>query len=143
MATKKELLDYRGKPRVQTVNDQPSKTIQSDAHLADIQKILGQFGHTGILDSLQDADDVYMDVSEFTDFTTMHAQAEEAKARFMELPSKVREVFNHDVFEWLDAAHDPEKAARANSELAAKGLIPTPEEEVPAAAPPADAPSTP
>jgi len=142
MATKKKVLDYRGKPRFQTVNDLPSKTIQSDAHMADIKHILGQFGHTGILESLQNADDLYLDVSEFSDYTTMHAQAEEAKEHFMKLPSKIREVFNHDVFEWLDAAHDPEKAARANSELAARGLIPTPEEEVPAAAPPEDGAST-
>jgi len=144
MATKKKaVLDYRGKPRFQTVNEEPSKTIQSDAHMADIKHILGQFGHTGIMESLQNADDLYMDVSEFTDYTTMHAQAEEAKEHFMKLPSKVREVFDHDVFEWLDAAHDPEKGARAHSELTARGLIPTPEEEVPPAPPPADPPSTP
>ncbi len=102
------VLDNRGNPRVQTVNDDPSMTVQSDAHLADINQIMEKFATEGI-QSLDEADLMYKDVSEFTDLADALNQAREAEVVFMKLPSKVREIFNHDVAEWLDTAHDEEK----------------------------------
>ncbi len=101
-------IDSRGKPRVQTVNDGESMTVQSDAHLADIQNIMAQYAETG-MESLDEADLVYKDVSEFTDLQDAFAQAALAEIEFMKLPSKVREVFEHDVAVWLDTAHDEDK----------------------------------
>ncbi len=101
-------IDVRGKPRVQTVNQMPSKTVQSDAHLADITTILRQWA-VGGEDSLDVTADMFRDISEFTDYADAMRHAKVAELEFMRLPSKVREIFHHDVFEWLDTAHDKEK----------------------------------
>jgi len=103
-----QIVDYRGKPRVQTINKEPSMTVQSDAHLADLNNIMANFGQ-GRIDMLDDVDLQYRDVSEFTDLSDALMQARDAEIEFMKLPSKVREIFMHDVAVWLDTAHDKEK----------------------------------
>ncbi len=100
--------DSRGKDRVQTVNDDPSETVQSDAHLADIQNIMARFGQEGRA-MLDEADLNFLDVTEFTDLADALRQSNEAQEAFMKLPRKVREIFDHDVAVWLDTAHDQEK----------------------------------
>lgn len=130
-------LDSRGKPRVQTSFEGiESLTVQSDAHRADIRNILRQYKQVGIVDNLNRAEAVFKDVSEFTDFSDAMRMASMAEQDFMKLPSKVREIFNHDVAEWLDTAHDPEK----RDALVAAGIIEAsvaPIEEVgPAVVPP-------
>jgi hypothetical protein len=107
MAT--EILDARGRPRVQTVNKLPSKTVQADAKRADINHIMRKFSKAELLAGLDRADLQFLDVTEFTDLSDALRQAAHAERVFMRLPSKVRELFNHNVAEWLDAAHDPEK----------------------------------
>lgn len=102
-------LDARGRERVMTEFPEESKTIQSDAHRADIKFILKQYAEVGILDSLNRAEGEYLDISEFEDYADAVRQAKVAEVEFMKLPSKVREIFHHDVAEWLDTAHDPEK----------------------------------
>lgn len=92
--------------RVRTLNEDPSKTVQSDAHRADIKQVLAQYEATGVLANLNDVDLQFRDVSEFTDYADLMQQNKEAEAEFMRLPSKVREVFEHDHTVWLDAAHD-------------------------------------
>lgn len=111
--------DARGKLRslFQTVNDQPSETVQSDAHLTDIQHIMKQFGIVGMSEHLDLTDRQFMDVSEFTDYADMMNHVREAETAFMDLPSKIRERFDHDVFKWLDAAHErraPEERSRSS-----------------------------
>lgn len=101
-------LDYRGKRRYQTVNNDDPITIQSDAHLADVNRIMETFLKTGT-GMLDDAALRYQDVSDFTDLGDALRQARDAEIEFMKLPSKVREVFDHDVATWLDSAHDQEK----------------------------------
>ncbi len=101
-------LNSRGQPRLQTINDEESKTVQSDAHLADINVIMHNFAQTGDA-MLDEADLLYKDVSEFTDLQDALNQANLAESHFLTLPSKVREVFNHDVAVWLDTAHDQDK----------------------------------
>lgn len=106
------VLDYRGKPRVQTVNDEPSLTVQADTLQTDIQEILRPYSPAGLAVMLDDAELVYADVSDYSDYADMMRNAKLAEAEFMKLPSKVREVFEHDVMNWLDAANDPEKRSR-------------------------------
>lgn len=101
----KVLSEVRRRPRVQTVNEEESLTVQSDRNRADIKMILQRYEATGGIVSMRDVDLAYRDVSEFEDFTDMMRQTREAEAAFMRLPSKVRELFHHDVMEWLDAAH--------------------------------------
>lgn len=131
----------RRKPRHQTINDLPSKTVQSDRNQSDIKAILRRYNATGIVDHLNRVEGVFMDISEFTDFRDMQLQTKEAEKAFMQLPSKAREVFDHDVYTWLDYAHDPEKRVDLIPKLQALGfdtpggnLKPTP------TPPPADPP---
>lgn len=100
--------DYRGKPRVRTKIIGPSLTVQSDMEVADIHNIMRQFEQGG-MKLLDEADLAYRDVSEFTDLQDAMNQAKEAEVEFKKLPSKIREIFNHDVAEWLDTAHDADK----------------------------------
>ncbi len=117
-AREESKVDARGRPRVQTVNEEESMTIQSDAHLADMKNILAQFGAGGMQD-LDEAALQFSDVSSFTDLQDAMNQAKAAEIEFMKLPSKVREIFNHDVAVWLDTAHDKEK----RDALVAAGFI--------------------
>lgn len=105
------LLDSRGKARVQTVFEDESKTVQSDAHLADIRQILGAFGVQGIdvLEHLQLTEEDFFDVDEFDDFADVMRHVTVANEEFMKLPAFIREIFNHDPAVWLDHAHDKEK----------------------------------
>ncbi len=121
-------VDSRGRPRVQTVNDDPSETIQSQAQEADINEILRKYKAVGIVDNLNYAEATFMDVTAFEDYADVMNQTILAEREFLKLPSKVREIFNHDVAQWLDAAHDQEK----RDELVAKGLIKGPAEDGPA-----------
>lgn len=109
-------IEGRPKARVQTfflVEDEDgrivpeeSMTAQSDVVRSDIKHILAKYEQTGVLVGMRQVDLAYRDVSEFTDFADLMRENAEAKQAFMRLPSKVRETFNHDVAEWLDAAHD-------------------------------------
>lgn len=120
-----EQLDYRGKPRApyQTVNEMESRTIQSDAPKADIQKIIDSYRRVGIVEHLNQTEARFADVSEHDDYAQLMRTVRQAEVEFMKLPSKVREEFNHDVSAWLDAAHDVEK----RDALVEEGVIEAPE----------------
>lgn len=112
--------DRRGRARVQTVNDEDSLTVQSDSVKADIHEILRPYGPLGMDQILNDADAMFMDVSEFTDYADMMRQTADAEFEFMKLPPKIRRAFDNDVYKWLDAAHDPEKRRNVLEKL---GLV--------------------
>lgn len=130
-------IDGRPRPRVQTVNELESRTVQSDRDGADIKKIIQTYERNGVLIKPGAVDLAFKDVSEFTDFADMMRQTKEAEAEFMRLPSKVREVFAHSVYNWLDAAHDPEKLEVVRPQLEELGVL------EPRAAPPAAPPPPP
>lgn len=100
------LIDDDGRKRVQTVNDDEDRTVQSDVERAEIRNILAKYEATGIIDHMRAVDLQFRDVTEFTDLSDAMQQAKAAENEFMALPSKLREVFDHDVTKWLDAAHD-------------------------------------
>jgi len=110
--------------RVQTVNDGESLTVQSEARQADIRQIIRRYAEVGILDHLKEVELRYADVSEFTDLGDALRQAKAAEQQFLKLPSKVRELFNHDVAEWLDTAHDQDKQDALKPRLQALGVLP-------------------
>ncbi len=132
-------VDSRGKlrSRFQTVNDDESLTVQSDEQNANVNEILRKFKAVGIVDHLNRGEAMFPDISEFTDFADAMRIAKEAEREFDTLPSKIREIFHHDVAEWLDAAHDQEK----RDALVAAGIIEAPVEEIsPAVDPAGEAP---
>lgn len=115
--------EVRKRPRVRTVNLEPSLTVQSDAAKADIRKILSKYKEIGILDHMRNVQLTYADVSQFSDFADMARATKEAQKAFMKLPSKVRELFNHDHLVWLDCAHDPEQLEALRPQLEELGVI--------------------
>jgi len=119
----KELSDVRRRPRVQTVNTLPSVTVQSDLVRSDIRHILAKYKQTGVVEHMRNVDLEFRDVSEFPDFADLMLQSKEAEKVFLRLPSKVREVFDHDVAVWLDCAHDADKLKALQPELEALGLV--------------------
>lgn len=131
----------RRRPRVQTVNTLPSKTVQSDVTRTEIKHILAKYRQTGVVEHMRNVDLQFRDVSEFSDFSDLMYQSKEAEKVFMKLPSKVRGVFDHDYAKWLDAAHDPEKLEALRPRLEKIGVL-APKEPlvaapvVPAAVPP-------
>lgn len=123
-----------GTTRVYTVNVSPSRTQQADAEKADIRNILRKYEVTGIVDHMRDVDLQFRDITEFDDLADALQQAKEAEYHFMQLPSKLREVFDHDVAKWLDAAHDADKLEALRPQLEALGVMePLPEEPAPVA----------
>lgn len=123
----------RRRPRVRTVNTEESKTVQSDVFRTEIKHIMAKYKQVGIIEHLRDVDLQFRDVSEFQDFADLMFQSKEAEKVFMELPSKVRAVFDHDVAKWLDAAHDSEKLDALRPKLEAVGVLEP--EEVPVVTP--------
>lgn len=130
-------LDFYGNPRVQTVFNDESLTVQSDAEKADINRILKRHS-MGIIDHMADVDARYMDVSEFSDYADAYRESKRAEMEFMKLHPKVRRVFNNDVAEWLDAAHEADitktKWAPGLQELGLLEVPPAPQmvnEEIP------------
>lgn len=127
-------------PRVRTVNDEPSMTVQSDRNRSEIKQILAKYAETGVVDHMRNVDLQFRDVSEFEDFADLMLQTKVAEQEFLKLPSKLREVFDHDVMTWLDCAHDPEKLEALRPQLEELGVmkpLPDPDPEPPI--PPADA----
>lgn len=137
MTTRSVQKDSRGRLRrdSQTHNTLPSKTVQSDAHLADIGEIMRKFRISGDI-NLDGAEGMFLDVSGFTDFADVQRQTVEATAVFMKLPSKVREIFNHDVADWLDTAYDADKRER----LVTAGFLEADQEEEVVVVPDVDTP---
>lgn len=115
--------DGRRKFRVRTRNTSPSMTYQADRDRADIRKIIQRYERNGVIIKPQDVGMVFKDVTEFTDFSDLMMQSAVAKQAFMRLPSKVREVFGHDVSNWLDAGHDPQKLEQLRPELEELGVL--------------------
>jgi len=127
-----EQLDYRGRPRAQyqTVNNEPSCTVQSESDETDIKKIIQKYNNTGIIEHLNTVEATYADVSTFSDFAEVMNHAKAAETEFMKLPSKIREKFDHDVATWLDTSHDEDKREALLAETDDKPL-PEPTEPPP------------
>ena len=121
-----DTLDARGKPRFQTVNDEESRTIQSDSHEANIKTILGRHGVSGVIEHMGETELQFGDISEIDDYADAMHRVNEANERFMRLPAKVREAFDNDPAVWLDAVHDGLSEAQ-RARLIKHGFI---EEEV-------------
>ncbi len=129
-----EQLDSLGRKRskYQTHNTMPSVTVQADSEKADINKILKRYKEVGIMEKLDLTEAHFPDVTEIGDFQDVMQTARMAEEEFMKLPSKVREIFKHDVANWLDTAHDQEKRASLIEEGVLKPV------EQPAPPPPPD-----
>lgn len=115
-----------GHKRVQTINKSKSLTQQSDREFSELKQILSKYEMTGVMEHLRNVDLEFRDITTFTDYHEAMREAERAKVAFMELPSKVREAFEHDHGQWLDAAEDGLSEAQT-ARLIKSGYLPAPE----------------
>lgn len=124
--------------RVQSVNEDPSLTVQSLASETDINHIINRYDQTGLIKHLNRAEAQFADVTEVSDYRTALEQVRAADEVFSQLPATVRQVFNNDPAQFLDAAHDPDK----RDLLVKAGLLDPDDHDVPATPEPPAKPST-
>lgn len=116
------------RPKIYSAYDPPPKvrlrdfgkmiTRQSEAAAVDVNRIVGQFVKTGVLPQVQ-AQALFADVSEMTDYRDALHQVELADKMFMSLPAKVRAKFENDPATFLDFCSDPQN----REELEGLGLV--------------------
>lgn len=112
-----------------TVNNEPSKTRQSELDAADINKILKRFEKSGIL-PMTNREGAYLDVSEVGDYRSALEQVRKADEYFAGLPADSRAIFENDPAVFLDAVNDPTQLHK----LVDAGVVP--KDEVKAETPP-------
>lgn len=104
---------------------QGSKTVQSQKDEADINKIVRDFGVTGVLKQGVRIP-TYGDFDSVSDYRTAIHAVREAQASFDALPSQLRNRFNNDPQEFIAFAANPDN----KKEMADLGLL-KPVEHVP------------
>lgn len=122
-------IDSRGKPRVQTKDFGPSKAIQSEKP-DHVREILKRYGHVGVVEALKETDLRFADLSTLGSFADVQRTVKAAEMEFMEMPSKVREVFGHKVENWLDASERGLTQEQTNA-LVRGGYMEAPEAPTP------------
>lgn len=104
-----------------------SLTDQSSLEMTKMSSILQRYGVTGVMDHLQDVDHAFLDVTELPDdYAAVLSYTRVAEEEFMKLSPQLRALFNNDVAQWLDAAHDEEKrnAVREKAARRLSGSVP-------------------
>lgn len=131
-----EVLDRRGRPRVQTVFEDESLTVQSDASRADIRHILGKYKEFGVQSAMAHVGQ-FVDLSELTDYADAMRVVRATEEAFKQLPSQARKVFKNDASAWLDAVQDADVDPVKMDLLVQAGLLEAPPAppEAPAAPP--------
>jgi phage internal scaffolding protein len=108
-----------GTLRVQTLNDEPSRTIQSEKDSCDINLIVSRFKTTGVMTNIAKGMPQYGDYSEVIDYQSALNVVNAAEDAFMALPATVRKRFANDPGQMLSFLDDP-----ANRDEAVKlGLV--------------------
>jgi len=111
------LCTYRenGTLRVQTLNELPSRTIQSEKDSCDINKILAKFKATGIMTNINTRQPLDGDFTEVADYHSAMIQVAAAQESFMALPSALRKRFGNDPGNLLNFLSDPQNLSEAVS----------------------------
>lgn len=125
-AAEKFVKPYGKKRKVETVNDEPSRTKQNLIADADINQLIKRHGLTHVQTNMASLESVYGQITSHDLQQSMEKimQAEEA---FMEVPSDIRKQFNNDAGEFIDFATNPDNKEK----LIEMGLAPTPPQQIP------------
>ena len=107
--------------RVTFISDEPSRTKQSFADEADVNKIMARFVATGIPPQMREG--FYADVSEIGDYREALERVENAQRMFSDLPAKLRARFSNEPADFLDFIYQAD-----DEELEELGLLPAREE---------------
>lgn len=115
-----------GSRRVYTVNEQPSKTDQSQAPACDVNNIMAKYKKTGQITHLARKQGVYADVSQISDLQTAIEQVQSANNAFMSIPAELRAKLNNDPVKFIEYLQDP-----SNDEESIKYGLKTPKQSQP------------
>lgn len=110
---------------------EPSKTIQSDANAADINKIIARLARTDSLALLGEQEQVFADVSELGGLQESYMKVQKAEELFMKFPAEIRERFENDPVKIIEFLGD-EKNRKEAEDI---GMIPKKAEVVPVISP--------
>lgn len=102
----KKVIRDGNRVRVQTVNNQPSKTHQHFKDQCDINKIIAKYKTTGEFNHLTNRQGRYADVSQITDYQESMQKVLNANAAFASLPSQIRARFQNDPAQLLAFLQD-------------------------------------
>lgn len=102
-----------GTLRVLTINDEESKTIQSEKDNCDINVIVSRFKRTGVMNNLSTKSPLYGDFSEVGDFHTAQNRIIAAQEAFDALPSDLRKRFANDPGNLISFLDDPQNRSEA------------------------------
>lgn len=95
-----------------TVNNEPSRTVQSFAPDADLNVIAKRFGINGIPTTPIDPAN-FRDTTQDPDLRQVLEHQREAKDSFRALPEKLRKRFHNDPLEMWTFVNDPDNAEEA------------------------------
>lgn len=95
------------------------RTIQSESNETDINKIMGKYRHTGIMEHVNLKTPVYADFSNATDYRAALHALNQADEIFDSLPARVRARVDNDPAKLIAFVEDPENA----DELVELGLL--------------------
>lgn len=90
-----------------TVNDEVTKTQQSDALDTDINVIMERYGKSGQFPQLIEPGK-YGDFSEVVDFRAAQDIIHQANEAFAQVPAKIRKKFDNDPNAFFEFVNDPE-----------------------------------
>lgn len=126
---------YSKKKRVQTVNNEPSRTKQSLADSADVNKIIKKYDSTGILQKATEFEGTYGDFNG-EDFQHAMNIVADANSLFEQVPSAIRAKFKNDPGLFIDYATNAENIDQLETWGLANKVPITP--ETPPITPPAE-----
>ena len=111
-----------GRRKVMTVNVDPSKTDGSYKKDCDANEVIKKFLKTGVIDHVKQGQGYYGDISDMPGLLEGMERINQAKDEFMQVPAKIRAMFQNDVRNFYNYVADP-----ANQEHCVElGLIPKP-----------------
>lgn len=102
-----------GSKSVQTINNEPTMTIQSEIDACDVNKIYAKYSKTGMMTNMRSTPPQYGDFMNAVDYHTSVFRAQEAQETFMSLPAALRKRFSNDPGELLDFLADSNNRAEA------------------------------
>lgn len=94
-------------------------TVQSAKDECDVNQILKRYETTGVLEHTRQFNGQYGDFSEIGDFQSAMQSVQVGREIFDTLPAQMREIFNNDPGNFLDAVVDPDR----NQELVELGIL--------------------
>jgi phage internal scaffolding protein len=100
---------YTQGTRVQSINELPSRTKQSDTEDCEINNIMAKYMRTGAIDHFTNHEAKYSDTTG-ADFETAMNIVANAQNMFADLPSKLRAKFKNDPRQFLDFVQNEENA---------------------------------